>query len=42
VVEYPDSGKYFASATGLLDGEPKPFGRVHRAADELDYWDGEP
>jgi uncharacterized cupin superfamily protein len=42
VVEYPDSGKYFATAAGLLDGVPKRFGRVHRQADELDYWDGEP
>ena len=43
VVEYPDSGKYLATASGLLpDGTPQVFGRMHRAADDLDYWDGEP
>jgi uncharacterized cupin superfamily protein len=42
VVEYPDSGKYLARATGLLDGVPHVLDHVHRAADELDYWDGEP
>jgi len=34
IVEYPDSGKYLAMAEG--------FGRMHRAQDDLDYWDGEP
>ena len=40
VVEYPDSGKYLAmgAATGELVGD----GRIHRPADNLDYWDGEP
>jgi uncharacterized cupin superfamily protein len=42
VVEYPDSGKYLARADGTRDGVPHPFGHVHRAADDLDYWDGEP
>ena len=40
VVEYPDSGKYLASAR--RDGEPYGFSRMHRAADDLHYWDGEP
>ena len=40
VVEYPDSGKYLASAT--RDGEPSGFARMHRQKDDLDYWDGEP
>jgi uncharacterized cupin superfamily protein len=38
VVEYPDSGKYLAMA-GDTD---RPFGRMHREKDDLDYWDGEP
>jgi uncharacterized cupin superfamily protein len=42
VVEYPDSKKYGASAAGSLDGEVKQFRRMHREADDLDYWDGEP
>ena len=42
VVEYPDSGKYLARATGTRDGAPHVFDHLHRAADELDYWDGEP
>lgn len=43
VVEYPDSGKYLAMAAGpLADGRTQVFGRMHRAADDLDYWDGEP
>lgn len=43
VVEYPDSGKYGAWAAGALaDGSLQTFGRIHRAADELDYWNGEP
>jgi len=40
VVEYPDSGKYLASAT--RDGDPYGFARMHREKDDLDYWDGEP
>ena len=40
VVEYPDSGKYLASAT--RDGDAYGFARMHRAANDLDYWDGEP
>lgn len=43
VVEYPDSGKYLAMAAGALaDGGKQVFGRMHRHADDLDYWDGEP
>jgi uncharacterized cupin superfamily protein len=42
VVEYPDSGKYLATATGTSNGETKAFGRMHRGQDDLDYWDGEP
>ncbi|RQP26769.1 cupin domain-containing protein [Piscinibacter terrae] len=40
VVEYPDSGKYLASAS--RDGNPFGFARMHREKDDLDYWDGEP
>ena len=40
IVEYPDSGKYLASAT--RDGDPYGFARMHRETDDLDYWDGEP
>jgi uncharacterized cupin superfamily protein len=40
IVEYPDSGKYLASAT--RGGEPYGFAAMHRAKDDLDYWDGEP
>jgi uncharacterized cupin superfamily protein len=42
VVEYPDSNKYLATASGPLDGVVRQFGRMHREADDLDYWDGEP
>lgn len=43
VVEYPDSAKYMAMAAGpLADGRTQVFARMHRAADDLDYWDGEP
>ena len=43
VCEYPDSGKYLAMASGALaDGQVQVFGRMHREADDLDYWDGEP
>jgi uncharacterized cupin superfamily protein len=40
VVEYPDSGKYLATAT--RDGSPFGFAKMHREKDDLDYWDGEP
>ena len=40
VVEYPDSGKYLASAT--KEGDPFGFARMHRAETDLEYWDGEP
>jgi len=40
VVEYPDSGKYLATAT--KNGQPFGFARMHREKDDLDYWDGEP
>ena len=40
VVEYPDSGKYLASAP--RNGDPYGFARMHREKDDLDYWDGEP
>lgn len=39
VVFYPDSDKYLAYAD---DGTADGFGRMHRAKDDLDYWDGEP
>jgi uncharacterized cupin superfamily protein len=42
VVEYPDSGKYLAMASGTLDGQRQVFARMHREKDDLDYWDGEP
>ncbi|MEO8151580.1 MAG: cupin domain-containing protein [Rhizobacter sp.] len=40
IVEYPDSGKYLASAE--REGDSHGFARMHRAKDDLDYWDGEP
>ena len=40
VVEYPDSGKYLASAKRGDDSYG--FSRMHREKDDLDYWDGEP
>ena len=40
VVEYPDSGKYLASAT--VGGNLHGFSRMHREKNDLDYWDGEP
>ena len=39
VCEYPDSGKYLAMARGA-DGQP--WEGLHRAADNVDYWEGEP
>jgi uncharacterized cupin superfamily protein len=40
LVEYPDSGKYLVTSSNT--GEAEPFARMHRAEDDLDYWDGEP
>ena len=40
VVEYPDSGKYLASASS--HGNTSAFSRIQRVADDLDYWEGEP
>jgi len=40
IVEYPDSGKYLATAT--RHGDPYGFDHIHREKDDLDYWDGEP
>ena len=42
VVECPDSGKYLAMAAGTVDGAAHAFARMHRTADDLDYWHGEP
>lgn len=39
IVEYPDSGKYLAMAAS---GATEAFGTLQRAANGLDYWDGEP
>ena len=38
IVEYPDSGKFLATAGEGGEG----FGRMARAAEDLDYWEGEP
>ena len=38
VVEYPDSGKYLASAGAPGEG----LRRMARLGEDLDYWDGEP
>jgi uncharacterized cupin superfamily protein len=40
VCEYPDSGKFAASANGP-DGKRR-FEALHRTGAGLDYWDGEP
>ncbi|MGY4826947.1 cupin domain-containing protein [Sphaerotilaceae bacterium SBD11-9] len=40
IVEYPDSGKYLASAA--RGGDPFGFARMHQEKDDLDYWHGEP
>lgn len=40
VVEYPDSGKYLATAT--RDGDPHGFDQIQRSGESLDYWEGEP
>ena len=37
ICEYPDSGKFLAT-TGM---QPGAFRSLGRAADGLDYWDGE-
>lgn len=43
ICEYPDSGKYLAYAGGAgAKGPLLDQGRMHRAKDDLDYWDGEP
>jgi uncharacterized cupin superfamily protein len=42
VVEYPDSGKYLARATGPLDGGRHNFDSIQRKTESLDYWEGEP
>jgi len=39
IVEYPDSGKYLASAGA--SGPPR-FARMGRLGEDLDYWEGEP
>jgi uncharacterized cupin superfamily protein len=39
IVEYPDSGKYLASAGP--SGPPR-FSRMSTLEQDLDYWDGEP
>jgi uncharacterized cupin superfamily protein len=39
IVEYPDSGKYLASAGA--SGSPR-FARMGRLDEDLDYWEGEP
>lgn len=38
ICEYPDSGKYLATAAS---GGATVFEAVQRTADNLDYWDGE-
>lgn len=40
VVVYPDSDKYLVMARD--DAGARHFGAMHRASDDLDYWDGEP
>lgn len=40
VVVYPDSDKYLAMARD--EPSAQHFGAMHRARDDLDYWDGEP
>jgi uncharacterized cupin superfamily protein len=39
VCEYPDSGKYLATASA---GAERVFDVVQRKSNDLDYWDGEP
>jgi uncharacterized cupin superfamily protein len=40
VCEYPDSGKYLATAR--IEGSALGFGRMNRLESDLDYWEGEP
>ena len=40
VVVYPDSDKYLLLA--LHDAGAHRLRAIHRANDDLDYWDGEP
>lgn len=40
LVVYPDSDKYLLTARH--DASAHHFGAMHRARDDLDYWDGEP
>lgn len=39
IVEYPDSGKYLASAGPL---GPPQFARMSALGEDLEYWEGEP
>jgi len=39
IVEYPDSGKFLASAGGT---GPSRFARIGRLDQDFDYWEGEP
>jgi len=39
IVEYPDSGKFLASAGG---SGPSRFARIGRLDQDFDYWEGEP
>jgi uncharacterized cupin superfamily protein len=43
ICEYPDSGKYGATADtdAAIDGKPVMFRTLGRAGESLDYWDGE-
>lgn len=43
ICEYPDSGKYLATADGARGRSETLLqdGRMHRMKDDLDYWDGE-
>jgi uncharacterized cupin superfamily protein/GNAT superfamily N-acetyltransferase len=40
IVEYPDSGKFLATAQGA-DGR-RDFDQIQRLGESLDYWEGEP
>ena len=39
ICEYPDSGKFLATAEG---DAARPFEALQRSGQNLDYWDGEP
>jgi len=41
ICEYPDSGKFSASADAA-PGDAGNFGIIQRKDEDLDYWDGEP